>query len=48
MAKVGELAIQKPAPDFTTQAVVDGEFKQVTLSQYRGKYVVLFFYPLDL
>ena len=35
------------APDFTATAVVDQEFKEVTLSQYRGKYVVLFFYPLD-
>ena len=35
------------APDFTATAVVDQEFKEVTLSSYRGKYVVLFFYPLD-
>ena len=27
--------------------MVDQEFKEITLSQYRGKYVVLFFYPLD-
>ncbi|MFN9661110.1 MAG: peroxiredoxin [Cyanobacteriota bacterium] len=36
-----------PAPDFTATAVVDQEFKEITLSHYRGKYVVLFFYPLD-
>ena len=36
-----------PAPDFTATAVIDQEFQDVTLSQYRGKYVVLFFYPLD-
>ncbi|MFM7170399.1 MAG: peroxiredoxin [Cyanobium sp.] len=35
------------APDFTATAVLDQEFKEVTLSHYRGKYVVLFFYPLD-
>ena len=35
------------APDFTATAVVDQEFKEVSLSHYRGKYVVLFFYPLD-
>jgi len=35
------------APDFTATAVVDQEFQTVSLSQYRGKYVVLFFYPLD-
>tara|TARA_Y100001968_G_scaffold31865_1_gene24505 strand:+ start:8401 stop:8967 length:567 start_codon:yes stop_codon:yes gene_type:complete len=35
------------APDFSATAVIDQEFKDITLSQYRGKYVVLFFYPLD-
>ncbi len=41
--------VGKQAPDFTADAVVNGtEFKQVTLSSYKGKkYVVLFFYPLD-
>ncbi|XP_058381581.1 peroxiredoxin-2 isoform X1 [Diceros bicornis minor] len=39
--------IGKPAPDFHATAVVDGAFKEVKLSDYRGKYVVLFFYPLD-
>ncbi len=39
--------VQKAAPDFTATAVVNEEFKQLTLSEYRGKYVVLFFYPLD-
>ena len=48
MAQIGQLALQKPAPEFTAQAVVDGEFKTVKLSQYKGKYVVFFFYPLDL
>ena len=39
--------VTKPAPDFTADAVADGEFKSIKLSDYRGKYVVLFFYPLD-
>ncbi|KAI6206602.1 hypothetical protein M3Y94_00931200 [Aphelenchoides besseyi] len=39
--------IGKPAPEFETEAVVDGDFKTVKLSDYKGKYVVLFFYPLD-
>lgn len=43
----GNAHIGKPAPDFDATAVVNGEFKQVKLSDYRGKYVVLFFYPLD-
>lgn len=38
---------QQPAPYFKTQAVVNGEFKEVSLDDYKGKYVVLFFYPLD-
>ncbi|XP_076677823.1 peroxiredoxin 2 [Andrena cerasifolii] len=40
-------AIQKPAPVFQGTAVVNGEFKEISLSDYKGKYVVLFFYPLD-
>uniref|UniRef100_A0A2K5BZ01 Peroxiredoxin-2 n=1 Tax=Aotus nancymaae TaxID=37293 RepID=A0A2K5BZ01_AOTNA len=39
--------IGKPAPDFKTTAMVDGAFKDVKLSGYKGKYLVLFFYPLD-
>ena len=39
--------IGKPAPEFTNSAVIDGDFKTVSLSDYKGKYVVLFFYPLD-
>lgn len=35
------------APEFNSTAVVKGEFKECKLSQFRGKYVVLFFYPLD-
>jgi len=44
----GEAKIGSQAPNFSTTAVVDGEFKEnFTLDQYKGKYVVLFFYPLD-
>jgi len=39
--------VQQPAPDFEATAVVNGEFKTIKLSDYKGKYVVLFFYPLD-
>jgi len=39
--------VQKEAPDFTADAVVNEDFKSVKLSDYRGKYVILFFYPLD-
>lgn len=40
-------AIGKPAPDFVAEAVIDGDFQKISLSDYRGKYVVFFFYPLD-
>lgn len=40
--------VTKEAPDFTAQAVMpDNSFAEIKLSSYRGKYVVLFFYPLD-
>lgn len=40
--------IDQPAPQFTTQAVFDGgEIKNISLSDYKGQWVVLFFYPLD-
>jgi len=40
--------VTKEAPDFTAQAVMpDNSFSELSLSSYRGKYVVLFFYPLD-
>jgi peroxiredoxin 1 len=42
------LSIQKPAPSFKGTAVVEGLFKEICLEDYKGQYVVLFFYPLDL
>nr|YP_009243840.1 thiol-specific antioxidant protein [Sporolithon durum]AMK96082.1 thiol-specific antioxidant protein [Sporolithon durum] len=39
--------VGQPAPNFTATAVYDQEFKTIKLSDYRGQYVVLFFYPLD-
>lgn len=39
--------VQKPAPNFTSVGIVNGEFKDISLSDYLGKYVVLFWYPLD-
>ncbi len=47
MSEQGCLRVGQIAPDFTATAVVDQEFKTIKLSDYRGKYVVLFFYPLD-
>ncbi len=40
--------VGKTAPDFTATAVQkDQIIEKFTLSQFKGKYVVLFFYPLD-
>ncbi len=40
--------VTQQAPDFTATAVMpDNSFQELSLSAYRGKYVVLFFYPLD-
>jgi peroxiredoxin 1 len=40
--------VQKPAPEFSATALMpDKTFAQISLKDYLGKYVVLFFYPLD-
>jgi len=40
--------VTKEAPDFTAQAVMgNNAIEELKLSSYRGKYVILFFYPLD-
>ena len=40
--------VTKKAPDFTAQAVMaDNSFGELSLASYRGRYVILFFYPLD-
>jgi len=39
--------VGKEAPQFKTQCVINNQIKEVSLSDYKGKYVVLFFYPLD-
>jgi len=42
MVQVGQ-----QAPDFELDAVVGADFETVKLSDYKGKWVVLFFWPLD-
>ncbi|KAJ8517891.1 hypothetical protein ONZ45_g4997 [Pleurotus djamor] len=39
--------IVRPAPAFTATAVVDGQFKDISLSDFVGRWVVLLFYPMD-
>jgi len=42
------MLIDELAPDFTCEACMpDNSFQEVTLSSFRGKYVILFFYPAD-
>ncbi len=42
------ILVTKQAPDFTAKAVMpDDSIQDLNLSDYRGKYVILFFYPLD-
>ena len=35
------------APEFIGKAVIDGQIKDISLRDYRGKYIVLLFYPAD-
>ncbi len=39
--------VQKPAPDFKADALIGEEFKALSLSDFRSKWLCLFFYPLD-
>ncbi|KAF8555542.1 thioredoxin-like protein [Imleria badia] len=39
--------VQRPAPAFKATAVVEGMFKDISLADYLGQWVVLFFYPMD-
>ncbi len=39
--------VGKKAPEFKATAAIAGDFKEISLSDLRGKHVVLFFYPLD-
>ncbi len=42
IARVG-----KAAPDFELSAYLDGGFKNIKLSDYKGKWIVICFYPGD-
>ena len=45
---MSKATIRQPAPAFTAQALMpDESFKQISLEDYKGKWVILFFYPLD-
>jgi alkyl hydroperoxide reductase subunit AhpC len=44
---MGDTLVQKDAPDFKATAVDGKLFKDIQLADYKGKWLVLFFYPLD-
>lgn len=39
--------VGKPAPDFELSAFFGGGFKNIRLSDYKGKWIVVCFYPGD-
>jgi len=39
--------VGKPAPDFEAKAYVKGDVTTVKLADYRGQWVLLYFYPGD-
>jgi len=41
------IKINEQAPEFSEDAFIGNEIKKVSLGDYRGKWVVLFFYPAD-
>ena len=41
------MLVGKPAPTFNLDAVQGGQFKQISLDSHKGRWLVLFFYPLD-
>ncbi len=46
-AKQSMVKVGKPAPDFTAAAYGQGKFVNTSLSEYKGKWVLLCFYPGD-
>ena len=39
--------VREHSPDFKLQGVLNEEIKEYSLSDYKGKWVVLYFYPSD-
>ncbi|PIZ50708.1 peroxiredoxin [Candidatus Woesearchaeota archaeon CG_4_10_14_0_2_um_filter_33_13] len=42
-----KLEINNPAPEFVAEVYHNNEIKKISLTEYKGKWVVLFFYPAD-
>ncbi|VVC40519.1 Thioredoxin-like fold,Peroxiredoxin, C-terminal,Peroxiredoxin, AhpC-type,Alkyl hydroperoxide [Cinara cedri] len=47
LSAVKNVKVQEQAPTFEGKAIVDGQIKNISLADFAGKYLVLFFYPLD-
>jgi hypothetical protein len=45
--KPAMVRVGKPAPEFTASAYYQGKFMNISLSEYKGKWVLLCFYPGD-
>ena len=41
------MKVNEKAPDFKQDAFVNDDIKKISLSEYKGKWVILFFYPAD-
>jgi alkyl hydroperoxide reductase subunit AhpC len=41
------MLVTKKAPTFTASAFLHGDYKKISLEDYKGKWVVLCFYPGD-
>jgi len=39
--------VNEPAPSFELSGVVGKQYREINLSDYKGKWVVLLFYPFD-
>ncbi len=45
--KKSMVRVGKPAPEFTASGFYQGKFANFNLSEYKGKWVLLCFYPGD-
>ena len=41
------IKINDKAPEFHEEAYIDDDFRKISLTEYKGRWVVLFFYPAD-
>lgn len=44
----GHVAVTKPAPPWKATAIVNGHVTRLELNDYKGRYLIFFFYPQNL